>query len=86
MITAVMVKVFVVVASAVIGILPTSSSLPSSIDSAFTWLSEVLAPWNAVFPVSTLLNVIVLILGIEAVLMVFSIFNFIVNKVRGSGS
>jgi len=69
----------------IIGAFPIFSGLPDGVNSAFDLLHNSLAGANSIFPMSTLIDIIGFVLIVESSVILFKTFNWIYNKVRGSG-
>ena len=69
----------------ILRLLPSASSLPSGIDSAFSYFSGIFSQVNYLIPLDTLFSLLSFILVFEASIFLFHMLNFIYNKFRGSG-
>lgn len=66
-------------------LLPDVPELPSGLDSSLTSLGSIVSPVNSIFPLATLFTILSIILVFEASVFAFKTFNWIYNKIRGSG-
>lgn len=69
----------------IIGLLPDPTSLPDEMSDAFTQIASYLKKVNHYLPMETIFSIIGLIFAIETGLLLFTVFNWLYNKVRGSG-
>jgi len=86
MITNALIAFFVAIASFLIGLLPTLGTFGTAFDNAWNWISTWVANFLYVLPASeTVLTVLTFLITLEAGILGFKIFDWILNKVRGSG-
>lgn len=68
-----------------ISLLPPSQGLPDTFTTSFDFFIAQATQWNNFFPVTALFTVLGLTFALEAGIFGFKSFNWIINKVRGSG-
>lgn len=67
-------------------LLPEIESLPSGLNSAIDWGLNGISGIQYFVPfIDDMINILIAVSFIEITLMGFYIFNFIINKIRGSG-
>lgn len=77
--------IFLLLLLEIFDLLPAMETVPSNFDSAITTIVPIFSQLNSIIPVSTVITIFLLYLTIEGGLLVFKIFNWIINKLRGSG-
>lgn len=70
---------------AVLSVFPRYEGLPESLQTSFDTLQPYIYQANIVFPIDTALDVATFIFGFYTILITWKIFNWIINKLRGSG-
>lgn len=68
-----------------ISLLPDGIPLPTIISDSFATLSTYLGQANTFFPIDTALQIIGLGIVVELSIVTFKMFNWVLNKIRGSG-
>jgi len=86
MITGLIINFFYILLFNLLAFLPDSQGLPSAVASSFTSLSGYAHAWDYIFPIYTLLYILTLSALFHVGILGFKIVNWIINKVRGSGS
>lgn len=66
-------------------LLPSSDGLPTDVSTAFATLLQQAYAWEYILPLDTLLTVAGLAVSFHFAIFVFKLFNWVLNKVRGSG-
>lgn len=69
----------------VFSLLPPMTNIPVAFDESLNFLVPFFNQANSIFPISTVFTIFLLFLTIESVLLIYKVFNWIVNKLRGSG-
>lgn len=77
--------IFLRILEEIFNLLPEMVSVPEKFDDSITFLLPFWSMANSIFPISTIFQIFLLYLTIEGGLLLFKIFNWIVNKLRGSG-
>lgn len=86
MITNALISTLSSVLNALVGLLPTGGSLPSSINDALDYFIPIWSGWTLVVPaLDTLLTILLLGVTIEAAIFTYGGINWTINKLRGSG-
>jgi hypothetical protein len=84
MIIELLINLFSSIANFLVNLLPTGT-IPSEIDTAFTFLASAFEKANVFFPVTVVLTMLSIMLTIEFALFAFKASNWFLNKIRGSG-
>lgn len=69
--------------SALISLLPESTGLSSSFTSSLTSMFTVAQGWNWIFPINTLISILILSVGLEGGILLWNFLMWTYNKVRG---
>lgn len=85
MITSAIIGIILDFMTFIFNLLPDSQDLPSNISSSLSLFSSYFSQANTLFPVSTMFQILSLGLTFEAVILLFKLTNFLLNKIRGSG-
>ena len=85
MITETIIHIFQKIILAVLSILPSASSVPSQINSAFTLFAGFFQKANAIFPMDTVFTIIGITISVEAAILAFKLGDWLYNKIRGTG-
>jgi len=67
-------------------ILPSSSGLPSNVQTGITTFLNYLNGINYVFPVDSILTIMGLFITFEIALFLITLIRFVANMIRGSGA
>jgi len=70
----------------VLNLLPVSTGLPSDVSTSVAWFITQLDSLNWFFPVSTLLQILVLVLAFESAILAAKVVMKIFNYIRGTSS
>jgi hypothetical protein len=84
MIIELFINLFSAIANFLINLLPTGT-VPTQIDSAFTFMASAFAKANVFFPATVVLTMIGIMFTIEFALFTFKASNWFLNKIRGAG-
>lgn len=85
MIVDLILKIFYYVLFVLISLLPASSVLPVEISNGFLAFATTFNKINSIFPLDTLFLLFSLFISIESGILLFKLFNWAINKFRGSG-
>lgn len=85
MITGAFFTIFFALINVILNILPTAT-MPSGVDSSLSWLFTSVSPFNFIIPFTTLFYLVGIVLMIEAFILSFKMSDWVMNKIRGSGS
>lgn len=69
----------------VLDLLPPMTDIPTDFSNAINTFIPIISQLNQIMPVSTIITIFLLYLTIEGGLLLFKMFNWILNKLRGSG-
>lgn len=69
-----------------IGLLPASQGFPSELETAFQTFLGYLNGLNLIFPISTMLQILGLVIIYELSMATFHFVRFLINLIRGSGA
>lgn len=70
-----------------IGLLPEMSVLGTGFNDAWNWITDWVANFIYLLPASaTILNILSIMFTVELAILTFMLFNWIINKLRGSGN
>lgn len=68
----------------VINLLPHSQGLPNVIETSFQYFFDLALGFQWIFPVETLLQILIYILIVEIALFTWGSLNWLLGKIRGS--
>lgn len=85
MISAFFSSIWTNIISILIDILPTSSGIPSNVQTALTTFFGYVNGLNYILPIDTMLIILGLYITYEASVMLFHFLRFVFNLIRGSG-
>lgn len=85
MITELLLNIFYYLLRGIFYYIPDVTTFPGEVETALSGILPTLIQLNNIFPVDTFFIVFGIFLGVELALLTWKAYNWIINKIRGSG-
>lgn len=87
MLTNALILIIVLIISSLLSLLPEVTDMPTGFNNAWNWITEFIGNIIYVIPSGeTLLTIFGLVITIEFAIFIWKNINWVINKIRGSGS